>query len=148
MFAHKLKFILLPQLPPLANVNWPVCFFRVLFSDHVNPQLVKRCQWRAPVCQWGPDIAPTVSTRLCRPCSGYWPFVDASRHHSYSKLYQCVILPLCYSLCHHPPHSCTPPTHPLIYSGPILMNSMKKLSKASKNQPLSACQISCTKANR
>ena len=40
------------------------------FSDHVNSRLVKWYQWRAPICQWGPDIAPTVSKCLSRPCSG------------------------------------------------------------------------------
>ena len=51
MFTYKLKFTLLPQLiatlnndayslPPLANIDL-VCFSKVLFVDHVNPQLVK-----------------------------------------------------------------------------------------------------------
>ena len=80
MFALKLKFILLPQLiatlnnyacalPSLANVDWsafPECFF----ADHVNPRLVKWRQRRAPGWLWGPDMAPTVSARLSRPCSG------------------------------------------------------------------------------
>ena len=68
MFAHKLKFILLPQLittlnnyasslPPLAYVNrsaFPEC------TDHVNPQLVKWRQRRPPILLWGPDMAPTT----------------------------------------------------------------------------------------
>ena len=35
-----------------------------------------------------------------------------------------------------------------IHADPLLMNSMKKLSKTGKHQPLSTCQVSCTKANR
>ena len=78
MFAYKLKFILLPQfkdnyassLPPLAIVNWsafPECFLLIL--------LILDCEmapmdWRAPIWQWGPDMAPTVSSCLSRPCSG------------------------------------------------------------------------------
>ena len=48
------------------------CLFlqRAFFSDNVNPQLVKWHQCRTPIWQWGPDIAPTVSTRLSKPCSG------------------------------------------------------------------------------
>ena len=39
-------------------------------------------------------------------------------------------------------------THPFIYAGPTLMNSMKKLSKTGENQPLSHSQVRYTKANR
>ena len=62
----------------------------MLFSDHVNPQVVKWRQRRAPGWLWGPDMAPgwlwgpdmapgwlwgpdmapTVSACLVRPCSG------------------------------------------------------------------------------
>ena len=93
----------------------------------------------------GPDMAPSVSARLSRPLVEYWPFVGACTRHSYSKLSICVLFLLCLSFCHHPPHPRTPPTHPLVYTGPILMNSMKK---TGKNQPLSTRQVSCTKANR
>ena len=44
----------------------------------------------------------------------------------------CVFWLLCFSLCHHPPHLHSPPTHPLIYADPMLMTSMKKLSKLVK----------------
>ena len=93
------------------------------FSNHVNPRLVKWCQWRAPILQWGPDIASTVSTHLSRPCSGKLTLYGCM--WTIDKLYHCVILLLCFSLCHHPTHPRTPPTHPLIYTDPILMNSMK-----------------------
>ena len=62
----------------------------------------------------------------------YWPFEGACIHHiaSYSKLY----LVFCHlaSLFKFLPQSTPPlalPAHPLIYVGPVLMNSMKKLSK-------------------
>ena len=74
----------------------------------------------------------------------YWSFVGTCGCHSQSKLYHWVILLLCFSFYHYPP---LPPTHPLIYTGLRLMNSMKKSSKTSENQPLSTCQVSCTKAN-
>ena len=60
---------------------------------------------------------------------------------SHSKLYH---------MCHHASFVAFATTHPTplyVYTGPILMNSMKKSSKTSKNQPLSTCQVSCTKAN-
>ena len=38
--------------------------FLSAFDEHVNPQLVKWCQWSAPVWQWGPNMAPTVSAWL------------------------------------------------------------------------------------
>ena len=58
IFAHKPKFILLPQLiaklnnyacslPPLANVDWSA--FYSAFANHVNPQLVKWHQRMAPI---------------------------------------------------------------------------------------------------
>ena len=49
----------------------------------------------------------------------YWPFVGACGRHNHSKLYHCVILLLCFSLFHPTPHSCIPPTHSLIYTGPF-----------------------------
>ena len=77
----------------------------------------------------------------------YWPFVGACTRHSSSKLYYLYHLTSLFKLL--PPTtpplcpSCRPP---YIYTGPILMNSMKKLSKTGKNQPLSTCQVSCTNA--
>ena len=81
MFAHKLKYNLLPQLlatlsnyayslPPVANVDWftfPECF---LLTMYINLQLMKWHQRRPPIWLWGPDKAPTVSARLSRLCSG------------------------------------------------------------------------------
>ena len=42
----------------------------MLFANHVNPRLVKWSQRRASGWLWGPDMAPTVSAHLSRPCSG------------------------------------------------------------------------------
>ena len=81
MFAHKLKFILLPQLiatlnnyacslPPLANVDWsafPECFCRPCKST--TGEMVPKEGSKLAV-MWGPAMAPTVSARLSRPCSG------------------------------------------------------------------------------
>ena len=117
-----------------------------LFSYHGNPRLVKWRQWRALTWQWGPDIALAVSTCLSSPVGlglvvEYWPFIlwiHACGRHSHSKLYDCVVLFLCFSLCYHLPHPVPLPPIPYIYTGPILMNSMKKSSKTSENQPLSS----------
>ena len=79
MFALKLKFILLPQfiatlnnytcaLPPLANVDWsafPDAFCRPCKST--TGEIAPKEDSRLAV---GPDMAPTVSARLSRPCSG------------------------------------------------------------------------------
>ena len=43
---------------------------KIAFSNHVNLQLMKWHQWRAPVWQWGPDMALTVGAHLSRPCNG------------------------------------------------------------------------------
>ena len=59
------------------------------------------------------------------------PFVGARTRHSYSKLsYLCLISLL--RFCDHPHHPRAPPTHPLIYTGPILMNSIKKHKNLAK----------------
>ena len=131
MFALKLKFILLSQLiatlnnyacslPPLAKV----CFPWMPFADHVNPRLVK---WRQGGLQVSCEdlIWLPLSEHVCLGLVvEYWPFVSASTRHSYSKLYYLCLLSFWLSFFHHPR---TPPAHPLIYTGPILMNSIKKL---------------------
>ena len=68
----------------------------------------------------GNDMTHTVSAHLTRPCSGIlalcgplWPFVDVIATLNSTI---CVILLLCFSLCHHPPTlPPPPPTHHLIY---------------------------------
>ena len=75
-----------------------------------------------------------IGTKIWHPLSGhiflglvveYWPFVGACTHHSYSKLYYLCFLSL-FKLLPPPTLPHAPPTHPLIYTGPILMNSVKK----------------------
>ena len=78
----------------------------------------------------------------------YRPFVGTCTRHSYLKLYYLCLLASLFNLLPPPTSSLASPTHPLVYAGLILMNSMKKSSKTGKNQPLSACQVSCTEANR
>ena len=76
------------------------------------------------------------------------PFVGTRTCHSNSKLYYlCHLASLFYPLS-SPTPTCVPPTYPLIYAGPIFINSMKKSSKTGDNQPLSVCQVSRTKDNR
>ena len=58
----------------------------------------------------------------------------------------CILLLLCLSFFLHPSHSHAPPTHPFIYAGPILVNSMKESPRTGKNQPFFTCQVSCTKS--
>ena len=121
MFAQKLKFILLPQL--IATLNNYACSlptlangcFWVCFADHVNPQLVKWRQRRAPIWLWGPDMAPTVHVCLVLVME-YWAFVGTCTRHSYSKLYYLCHLASLFKLL--PPT--TPPPHlscsPLLYT--------------------------------
>ena len=153
MFAYKLKFILFPQLitklnnyacslPPLADVN--CLLFQSAFSNHVNPWLVKGgLQYSSGDLIWLP-----LSVHICLSLVlEYWPFwvhvqVMATLHSTI-----CVIFLLCWNIFHHPPHPRAPPTQSLMYAGPILMNFMKN-AKNWQNQPLSTCQVSCTKPNR
>ena len=74
-----------------------------------------------------PDMAPTVGARLSRPCSRILAFVDACTRHSYSKLYSLCLISSLIKLLPPPTPPRAPPTHPLIYTGPILMNSIKKI---------------------
>ena len=102
------------------------------FSDHVNPRLVKCCQWRVLI--WHGDLilfplSANICLGLVMECL---PFVGACGCHSHSKLYHCVILLLCFSLCHHPSHPHSLSTHLLVYTAQILMNSMKKSFKIVK----------------
>ena len=76
----------------------------------------------------GPDMALIVSVHVCLGLVvEYWPFVGACTHHTVATLNStiCVFFLLCFSFCHHPPHPRTPPALPLIYTCPILMNSIK-----------------------
>ena len=98
----------------------------MLLAYHVNPRVVKWHQGRAPTWLWGPDMAPTVSAHLSRPCSRTLPFVGACTRRSYSKLYYLCLLSSLIKLLPSPTPPPASPTHPLIYTGPILINSIKK----------------------
>ena len=78
----------------------------------------------------------------------YWPFLGTCRRHNYSKLYYCVVLLLYLSFHHHPPHPHIPPTHHLIYAGPILMNLLKNCQKLTKISHYLLARLVHTKANR
>ena len=89
----------------------------------------------APIWRWGLISLP-LSAHIClNLVVEYWPFVGICGCHGLPKLYQCVTLLLCF---HQPPFPAPLPTYFLIYTGPVLMNSMKKSSKTSKNQSLSS----------
>ena len=123
------------------NVDWlafPKCFCQPckLMCGKMVPK--EDSNW--------PDIAPTVTAHLFRPCSGILTLVGECTCHSYSKLYYLCLFASLFKLLPQPTLPHTPPAHPLIYAGPILMNSMKKIM--GKNQPSSTCQVNCTKANR
>ena len=105
----------------------------MLFADHVNPRIVKWHQWRAPIWQWGPAMAPTVSTHM--PIGlvvEYWPFVGTCRHPSHSKLYH---------VCRHASFLPLPPLTPPPYIHWLNINEFhekivknwQKLSKTDKN---------------
>ena len=105
---------------------------RVCFSEDVNPRLVKWHPWRAPIWQWD-LIWLSLSAYICLGLVvEYWPFVGACGRYSHSKLHQFCHLAFWFSLCYHPPHSCAPPAHSFIYTGPILKNSWKNHQKLVK----------------
>ena len=63
-------------------------------------------------------MAPTVSAHQSRPSSGVLALCGTCTRHSYSKLYHCVILLLCFSLCRHPPHPTSLSAYPLYIRWP------------------------------
>ena len=130
MFTYKLKFLLLSQLiatltnhayslPSLANVDWsafPECFLPIMWiHDWWNG-----ANGGIQFCSGNPIWLPlTVHVCLGLVVENS-PFMGTCTHHSYSKLYYCVILLLCLSFCHHLSH-----LHPLPYiCWPILINSI------------------------
>ena len=184
MLACKLNFILLSQLIATLNnymhvhclhwlmSNWSaspihsifsipivyyLCFSKVLFSDHVNPWwLVKWHQWMAPIWQRGPDIVPTVSTRLSRPCSGilalsgcmYIQFVHIIATLNSNIVHMSSYFFILAFATTHPTLMTLLPM-PLYTLAPILMNSIKNCQKIAKiSHYLATFQVSYTKANR
>ena len=102
MFAHKLKFILLPQLIAtlnnytrsllqLANVDWsafPGCFLVTMYIHNWLNGAKGGLQFGCRVLIWLP-----LSVHVCPGLVvEYWPFVGTCTHHSYSKLYYLVSL--------------------------------------------------------
>ena len=59
-------------------------------------------------------------------------FVGTCTHHSYSTLYYFCHLASLFKLLPPPTPPHAPPTHPLIYAGPKLINSMKNYQKLVK----------------
>ena len=72
------------------------------------------CQWRLSWLKFVVD---------------YWPFVGAYTNHSYSKLYYLCLLTSLFKLLSPPTQPLHPPSHPLLYTGPILINFMKRIVK-------------------
>ena len=104
---------------------------------------------RAPGWLWGPDMAPTLSARLSRPCSGILALCGCMYiSYSYSKLYYLCLLSSLIKLLPPPtppPSASRPP--PNIH-WPNINEFHQKIIKTGENQPLSTCQVSCTIANR
>ena len=124
MFAYKLKSFYCPSIwlhyitMHVPCLHWLLTglLFQSVFANHVNLWLVKCHQWRALIWKWRSDTDggdPTVSTRMSRPCSGIMAPVDVDIVVILNSTI-CVILLLCFSLCHHLPHTHTLLIHTLI----------------------------------
>ena len=123
-------------LPPLANLDWSAFPEYYIFADNVNPWLMKCCQRRALILQWGPDTAPTVSTHLLGNIDPLWVHVDIIATLN-SPI--CVILLFCFSLCHHPP--LPTPLYMLAQCWCIPWKILKNCQKPA----IIYSQVSCTK---
>ena len=136
MFAHKLKFILLPKLIATLNnlhvhfLHWlmltgllslnALCWPCKSMTDELAP---KEC-YKLAVGTWYGSNCQCMS--VSKPCSGILALLWMPVHvitTLNSTVYVFFLLWL--SFCHHPPHPRHPPTHPLIYTGPILMSSIR-----------------------
>ena len=100
------------SLPPLANVNWspfPECFFPTMQIHYWWKGINGEVQFGS-----GDLILLSLSAHTCLGLvMEYWPFVGACERYAHFRLYHCVILLLCFSHCHHPPHPCAPPLYTL-----------------------------------
>ena len=125
MFAHKLKFLLFPQLIQVAThytlkqllmltafigQYHLVYFSRVLFADHVNLQLVKQC------------LKLAVGIRYCSHCSIslFWPCSEILVHCQQMWMYNhSKLCHLCqpYSLFQLLPSPSALPTHSISMMG-------------------------------
>ena len=68
--------------------------------------------------------------------------------HRYSKLYYLYHLASLFKFCRQPPHPHTPPASPSYIHWPNINEFHAKIIRTGEHQPLSTCQVSCTKANR
>ena len=97
----------------------------------------------------GPYMALTVSAHLSRPCIEILAICRYMyAHHNYFKLYYLCLLASLFKPLPPPTLPRVRLTHPLIYTCLTIMNSMIKIVKTIKNQPLCTCQVNCAKANR
>ena len=121
MHVHCLHWLMLTGPLFLSAFCWPC----KLMIGEMAPR-------RAPIWLWRPDLAPTVSVCLSRPCSGIMAFVGTCTHHTYSNLYYLCHLASLFKLFPTLTPPCAPPMHSLIYIGPILMNSIKNHQNLTK----------------
>ena len=133
LFTHNLKFILLPQLivttyacslPPLANVDWstfPECFLLTMKTHDWCNDAKEELKFGFEVLIWFP-----LSVHIClrMPCSG---LLALCRCIYTSKLFYTLLFVSfsLFKLLQPPTPPRAPPIHPLIYTDPILMKSMK-----------------------
>ena len=108
------------------------------FSDHVNPRLVKWHQRRPPIWQWGSDMAPTVSTRLSKPCNRIfvgplWVHVDVIATLNSTNVSSCFFV-LAFATTHPPPihPPCPSYSSPYIHWSNINEFHEKNLQKLAK----------------
>ena len=121
MFAHKQKFILLPQLiatlsnyacsmPPVAKVDWSA------FPECILPTMQIHDWWngakRGLQFGCGDMIWLLLSVHVCLGLVvEYWSFVGASTCHSYSELYYLFLNSSLFKLLLPQPHPTPlPPT--------------------------------------
>ena len=121
MFTYKLKFILLSQLIITMHIHclhWLMSTGLLFQSAFCRPckcttsEITPMDDSNLAV---GNDMTHTVSTRLSRPCCGILALCGHVDVIATLNSTICVILLLCFSLCHHPPYPHPPPTHHLIY---------------------------------
>ena len=140
LFAYKLKYILLPQLiatlniyacplPILANVNWsafPGCFNSCWLCNSTTGEMTPMD---------GSSFA--LGTWYGSHCLGlvveYWTFVVHVKVIVILNSAICVIVLLCFNLCHHTPHTLhSSHSTPYIRWSNTLMNSMKTFVKTGE----------------
>ena len=157
MFAYKLKFILLPQpiatldnyvysLFPLANVDssaFPECFLMTIEIHDWWNGTKGGFQFSSGDLIWLP-----LSVHICLGfVLEYCPFVGGCTRHGYSKLYYLCPLASLLRLFPTPTSPLYPSCQPFYICWPNINEFHEQIVKKWRNQSLSTCQISCTKAN-